>query len=133
LPFTRGGLRPDNVANFANAFLVTAAFLLLIGLPAVAALPSGSRPAGTDSGAASYRRIWATIKTWRRDREVPKFLLAYYLVNDAIVTVLFFTAIMLNKTFGLEVQEVLILSLVFQAIAIPSTMFFGCLGGARSE
>jgi len=133
LPFTRGGLDAASAANFANAFLVTAAFLLAIGLPAVAALP-GSAPArvgAEDPG--PYRRIWDTIRHWRREREVPKFLLAYYLVNDAVVTVIFFTAVMLKTTFGLDVQEVLLLSLAFQAIAIPSTVFFGWLGGRWSQ
>jgi UMF1 family MFS transporter len=59
---------------------------------------------------------------------MPKFLLAYYLINDAIVTVIFFTSVMFNRTFGLSVQEVLVLSLAFQAIAIPCTAFFGWLG-----
>jgi len=83
--------------------------------------------------AAPYRRILRTFKEWRHDREVPKFLLAYYLVNDAVVTVIFFTAVMMKKTFGLEVQEILMLSLAYQAIAIPATMFFGWLGGRWSQ
>ena len=133
LPFTRAGMAADNAANFANAFLVSAVFLLLIGLPAIGALPSAS-PTHADSGlTAQYRRIWATMKEWRENREIPKFLLAYYLVNDAIVTVMFFTAVIMKKTFGLEVQEVLGLSLAFQAIAIPSTIFFGWLGGRWSQ
>jgi UMF1 family MFS transporter len=54
-------------------------------------------------------------------------------VNDAVVTIIFFAAVMMKKTFDLEVQEVLMLSLAFQAIAIPSTMFFGWLGGRWSQ
>ena len=64
---------------------------------------------------------------------MPKLLLAYYLVNDAVVTVIYFTAVMLNRTFGLDVQEVLMLSLALQAIAIPATVFFGWLGGRWSQ
>jgi UMF1 family MFS transporter len=133
LPFTREGITAANAGHFAYAFPVTAAFLLVIGLPAVLALPSATRSRHGDAMAGPYRRIWSTLKRWRRDREVPKFLLAYYLVNDAIVTVLFFTAVMMKTTFGLEVQEVLLLSLLFQAIAIPVTVFFGWLGGRWSE
>jgi MFS transporter, UMF1 family len=133
LPFIRGGIADGNAANFANTFLVTAAFLLAIGLPAIAALPVTPPVPSRETAASPYRRIWATIRQWRRDREVPKFLLAYYLVNDAVVTIIFFTAVMMKKTFGLDVQEVLVLSLAFQAIAIPSTMFFGWLGGRWSQ
>jgi MFS transporter, UMF1 family len=73
------------------------------------------------------------MRHWRRDREVPKFLLAYYMVNDAVVTVIFFFAVMMKNAFGLGVQEVLLLSLALQAIAIPSTAFFGWLGGRWSQ
>ncbi len=133
LPFTRGGLTESNVAFFTNTFLVTAAFLLAIGLPSVYALPAAAPVPVDENRGGPYQRIWSTIRRWRDDREVPKFLLAYYLVNDAVVTVLFFTAVMMKKTFGLELQEVLLLSLALQAIAIPSTVFFGWLGGRWSQ
>jgi UMF1 family MFS transporter len=133
LPFIRDGITGANAGRFAYAFVVTAAFLLLIGLPAVATLPAATRSSSDDALAGPYRRMWSTLKRWRRDREVPKLLLAYYLVNDAIVTVIVFTAVMMKSSFGLDVQEVLVLSLLFQAIAVPATMFFGWLGGRWSQ
>jgi UMF1 family MFS transporter len=133
LPFTRGGIDGGNAAYFANTFLVTAAFVLAIGLPAIAALPATAPSPRIEGLATPYRRIGATMKSWRHEREVPKFLLAYYLVNDAVVTVIFFTAVMMKQSFGLAVQDVLLLSLAFQAIAIPATMAFGWLGGRWSE
>ena len=57
LPFTRGGLNASNASTFAVAFLVTAAFLLVIGLPAIAALPPAPPRAATDDDASPYRRI----------------------------------------------------------------------------
>jgi UMF1 family MFS transporter len=133
LPFTRDGLGPDNVDNFRNTFLVTAAFFLLFGLPAAAALPADIPVSSAATPARPYRRIWQTVREWRREREIPKFLLAFYLVNDAVVTVIFFTAITLKQSFGLDVQEVLVLSIAFQLIAIPSTIFFGWLGGRWTQ
>ncbi|HEY5307129.1 MAG TPA: MFS transporter, partial [Casimicrobiaceae bacterium] len=86
LPFIRDGLVPDNVANFSGAFAVSALFVALIGLPAVMGLPlsAPNRSAGSEFG--PYRRILATFGEWRKDRNVPRFLLAYYLVNDGVVT-----------------------------------------------
>jgi len=133
LPFTRGGLGPDNAANFTGAFAVAAVFLALIGLPAALFLPRGvPNPEARDS-AGPYRRILATFREWRRDRNVPKFLLAYYLVNDGIVTATFFTALTFRKSYGMEVQEILALTLVLQVVAIPATIFFGWLGGRWSQ
>jgi MFS transporter, UMF1 family len=133
LPFTRNGLAPANVANFALAFLVCAAFLSVVGLPAIIGLPADApaRMPGGDSG--PYRRILTTMRGWRRDRNVPKLLLAYYLVNDGIVTTVFFTALTFRKSYGMEVLEILTLSLVLQLVAIPSTIFAGWLGGRWSQ
>jgi UMF1 family MFS transporter len=127
LPFTQAGISPETAGRFVLAFVVTAAFFLVVGLPSAMALPVTAKPARADVRGA-YRRVLDTVRSWRRDREMPKFLLAYYLINDAIVTVIFFTSVMFNRTFGLSVQEVLVLSLAFQAIAIPCTAFFGWLG-----
>ncbi len=133
LPFTRGGLGPANAANFTGAFAVAAVFLALIGLPAVLFLPAAAPNLAARDGAGPYRRILATFREWRRDRNVPKFLLAYYLVNDGIVTATFFTALTFRKSYGMEVQEILALTLVLQFVAIPATIFFGWLGGRWSQ
>lgn len=133
LPFIRGGIVPGNESHFAQAFLVTAVFLLVVGLAAISRFP---REIGVDRNTRSvrpYRQIWATICNWRNEREIPKFLLAYYLLNDAMVTVIFFAAIFFKTTFGLSVQQVLMYSLAFQLIAIPATMFFGWLGDRWSQ
>jgi UMF1 family MFS transporter len=133
LPFIRGGIVPGNESHFAQAFLVTAVFLLVVGLAAISRFP---REIGVDHNTRSvrpYRQIWATICNWRNEREIPKFLLAYYLLNDAMVTVIFFAAIFFKTTFGLSVQQVLMYSLAFQLIAIPATMFFGWLGDRWSQ
>jgi UMF1 family MFS transporter len=60
-------------------------------------------------------------------------LLAYYLINDGVTTVGYFCVIFFMTTFGLPVEHVLWLTLLFHVIAIPSTAFFGWLGGRWSE
>jgi MFS transporter, UMF1 family len=142
LPFIRGGIAPGNESRFAQAFLVTAVFLLVVGLAAISRFPREIRierapqevPLGGNTRSIHpYRQIWATICNWRNEREIPKFLLAYYLLNDAMVTVIFFAAIFFKTTFGLSMQQVLMYSLTFQLIAIPATMFFGWLGDYWSQ
>jgi UMF1 family MFS transporter len=133
LPFTRDGLVSGNEANFARTFLVAAAFLAVVGLPAVAGLPGTLQRASGSDGAGPYRRIAATVRSWRHDRNVPTFLLAYYLVNDGLVTALFFMALTFRKSYGMTVQEILALALLLQVVAIPATIFFGWLGGRWSQ
>jgi MFS transporter, UMF1 family len=133
LPFIRAGVVAGNEGYFANAFLVTAGFLLTLGTVSILGLPADIKGDRRREETNAYQRIWNTVRSWRKDREIPKFLLAYYLINDAMVTVLYFTAIFLKATFGLNMQEILILSLAFQLIAIPSTIFFGWLGDRWSQ
>ncbi len=133
LPFTREGLAPGNEANFARTFLVASAFLAIVGLPALRGLPQTPPRVREDGTEGPYRRIAATLRSWRHDRNVPKFLLAYYLVNDGLVTALFFTALTFRKAYGMTVQEILALALLLQVVAIPSTIFFGWLGGRWSQ
>jgi UMF1 family MFS transporter len=133
LPFTRDGLAAANVVNFTGTFAVTAIFLTAIGLPAVFGLPSRAPMRAAISDPTPYRRILTTIRGWRQDRNVPKLLLAYYLVNDGIVTTVFFTALTLRSTYQLEVQEILVLSLMVQLVAIPATILFGWLGERWSQ
>lgn len=133
LPFIRGGIVPGNESHFAQAFLVTAVFLLVVGLAAISRFPREIRVDRNTRSVRPYRQIWATICNWRNEREIPKFLLAYYLLNDAMVTVIFFAAIFFKTTFGQSVQQVLMYSLAFQLIAIPATMFFGWLGDRWSQ
>jgi UMF1 family MFS transporter len=133
LPFTWDGLAPSNVTNFAATFVVSGAFLALVGLPAVLGLPRGKPVIATTGGPGPYRRILATIRAWRQDRNVPLLLLAYYLVNDGIVTTVFFAALTFRHSYGMSVQEILVLTLVLQLVAIPATVLFGWLGERWSQ
>lgn len=138
LPFIRGGLGEEDISNFRMVFIITAGFFFVVSLPTLIYLPhAGIRG---DGGAAvdrpyrsAYARVWSTITSWRNNREAFKFLFAYYLINDGVVTVLYFCVIFFMTTFGLPLERVLWLTLLFHVIAIPSTAFFGWLGGHWSE
>ena len=137
LPLTRGGLSEATAQTFARTFLVTGAFYFVLALPALAALP---RPPGSmqpeDAGGAvaqAYERILTTLRAWRHDREIPKLLVAFYLVNDGIVTATLFIPIFLKITFGVPVEQILQLTLLFHFTAIPATILFGWLADRWSQ
>ncbi|MBL8894072.1 MAG: MFS transporter [Rhizobiales bacterium] len=131
LPFIRGGSETADPATFRMAFLVTGLFFACLALPAIALLPADGNAAAGPAGA--YTRIRDTMIGWRQHREIFKFLLAFYLINDAIVTLLFFIGIYFKTTFGLTVEEILRLTLLFYAVGIPATAAFGWLGRKWSE
>jgi UMF1 family MFS transporter len=132
LPFVQAGegRAPE---TFRLTFLVTAIFFAFLSLPSILLLG----PANTDGASRDTRRafdrVLETIGRWREHREVWKFLFAFYLINDAIVTVVFFIGIFFKTTYGLSIEHILWLTLLFYAVGIPSTIAFGYLGRTWSE
>lgn len=127
----QSGLKPDNLPVFRLTFLSTAAFYLLIALPAFAWLPRQrprmSHRRGLLPVARAYRRVVTTLKDWRSRPDVFKFLAGYYLLSDGVVTIISFTPIFLNVQFGLSIAQILKLTLLFNGIAIPATIVMGIL------
>lgn len=135
LPLIRGGAEQSDPGLFRMSFVVTACFFALIALPALLWFPSGraERQFSTLPAGSATAQVFRTIRRWRDHRETFKFLLAFYLINDAVVTVILFIGIYLKVTFGLSVEEILKLTLLFYAIGIPATAAFGWLGRRWSE
>jgi UMF1 family MFS transporter len=77
---------------------------------------------------ASFQRLYLTLSNLRQHREAFKFLIAFWLYNDGIGTIISMAVI-----FGAEIQiaqEHLIGAiLLVQFIGIPCSLFFGYLSG----
>jgi UMF1 family MFS transporter len=112
----------------ALAFPLVALLFLALAVPAVVGLRDVHPPA--DAGRAAvhpWRRVAHTLAHWREQRAVMRFLIAMFLINDAMVTVAVFVAIYLRDHFGVQIAEVLWLTLLYQLIALPATWLFGVL------
>ena len=134
LPYTRSGMGPENLPLFRLTFFLIGGFYFFLALPALIWLPrQSSRSAPHQSASVAsliyqaYRQIWQTLRHWKQQSEVFKFLLSYYLISDGVVTVLSFVSIFINTQFGYSIFQILQLTLVFNLLAIPSTILFGFL------
>jgi UMF1 family MFS transporter len=65
---------------------------------------------------------------WKHHRNLLRFLLAVYLINDALATISVFTAIYFKKHYGIGLEGLLKLVLLYHVLAIPATLAFGSLG-----
>ena len=111
---------------FLVAGLLYAAFAVpgLLGLHRLASIsPDNPTPAPTVG--AAYASVMNTLRHWRRHREVFRFLVAYYLINDVLVTILFFIAIIFRARFGLSIEGLLWLALLYHILASGATLAFG--------
>jgi len=106
--------------HYDATWLVVAGFFTLFALPAVAGLPAdrpGSRTilqAGWD-GVVGFRRLLGDV--WR-NRDLRRFLLAFFIYIDGVNTTTYFAAIFASKTLGFTAPELIYLFLVVQLSAL---------------
>jgi len=127
MPLAGGAPATEPGANFRWSFVVVAALFLLFAAPALAGLRTVRPPPAAAPALNPFRAAWRTLRGWREQRALFRFLLAYYLINDGIVTVIFFAAIFLRTSFGVSVTELLWLALLYHVLALPATIAFGWL------
>jgi UMF1 family MFS transporter len=125
------GLPADaQVARLSVAFMLAGLLFAAFAVPGLLGLRGLAAPRSTGNGPApglrdAYASVISTLRNWRQNREVFRFLIAYYLFNDVLVTIVFFIAIVMRARFGLSVEGLLGLALLYHVIAAPATLAFG--------
>ncbi|MBA2564825.1 MAG: MFS transporter [Gemmatimonadetes bacterium] len=106
--------------NFAGAFLLVAAAYFVFMLPAWRWLPA-QKPSGQGFRQAAAEGLRGTRRTFRdilRIPELRRFLLAYFLFEDGVNTVVVFSSIFAATTLGFGMPDLIRLYLVVQASAV---------------
>ncbi|MGE0158336.1 MAG: MFS transporter [Gemmatimonadales bacterium] len=101
-------------------WLMVAAFFLVFSLPAFFVLPR-DRPGTMSIGAAArwglgnFRAIVGEV--WAQ-RELRRFLFAFFFYIDAILTIIVFAGVVATETFGFDQQGTIVLFLIVQLSAL---------------
>lgn len=85
--------------------------------------------------AKGYKSVVNTIKEIKNYKEVNKFLIAFFIYNDGILTVILFASLYAESTLGFNTQERLVLFIIVQGSALIGSLLFGSLTnrfGARN-
>jgi MFS transporter, UMF1 family len=104
-------------------FLAAAAQYLLFALPAFVALPA-DHDATLPLASAVARGVADTLATLREITREParvqlrRFLLAYFVYEDGVNTIILFSAVFATKTLGFSTREIIGLFLVVQVTAL---------------
>jgi UMF1 family MFS transporter len=127
------GVAPaEQAQQLGPVFVVAGVLFAVLAVPGIAGLrglrASAAPPSSPVAGlGASLRAVAATVRRWREHRPALQVLASFFLINDVLVTIHFFTAIVLSARFGLTVEGLLWLALLYHLVAIPSTVAFGTL------
>lgn len=114
------------VGAYAGCFLVAAAQFALFALPAFVLLPPDA-PAGLGLGAAMRRGLGDTLATLREIARAPerqalrRFLLAYWIYEDGVNTVVTFSSVFAARTLGFAFAELILLFMVVQVTALAGS------------
>lgn len=127
LPLIQDGWEGAADASFRLSYLVTAAFFLLFALPLFFFVPEKRRENRVQDNyiRQGFRKSWQTLAHIREYPNIARFLLAFFIYNDAILTVISFASIYAKKTLGFSMQELLIFFLTVQTTAILGSLIFG--------
>jgi UMF1 family MFS transporter len=127
----RGNPAGSQPAMLGAIFMMGGVLMAIVGLPAIMAMRGalGRQSHSPHASArAAFSSVIRTLRNWRQNRSAFRMMLGYYLINDALYTLTFFVAIVFQKRYGLDLEGVLWLALLFHVVAAPSTYILGHWG-----
>jgi UMF1 family MFS transporter len=111
-------------------FVVAALFFLVFALPMFIWVPEPKVPGQKPSGIfhIGYQQSRNTLRALFIEKQHPtiaRFLIAFFIYNDAIITVIAFAAIFAEKVLGMQPREIIVFFAVVQSSAILGSFLFG--------
>lgn len=121
-----GKVLPEDYGAYQLAFIVTAAFYLIFTIPSFLFMKDD--PMGTNASQAikinPYKKVFRTLANWKENKHIFVFLIAFYLINDGLSTLVYFTSIFAATTLQMETTEILVSFLFVQLVGVPATIIF---------
>lgn len=129
MPLFAGGFAPENLHNVRFSFVIAAGMFLIFSLPLFLFLNDKARPATQQVSylKEGFARVRSTLLHLRSYKQVALFLLAFFMYNDGILTVISFASLFAQDSLGFSLQEILVLFAVVQASAIIGSLIFGSM------
>ena len=129
IPFIMHGAKSET-------FLVTAADYLIFAIPLFLLVPEKRRQDVGNVAFSSlvkrgFSQLRATVKNIRHYPNITKFLIAYFIYNDGILTVVTFSGIYSKQTLHFTDIDLAIFFIVIQVVAVIGSLLFGKLSDKR--
>ncbi len=136
-PLFENGYSGDFEFGYKLVFPLTALFFFLFAFPSFLFVKDGSLGKSSQSLWALIRHgvqsVIGTIRNLKQHKDIGWFLVGFYFINDALVTIFSFTPIYARSTFGMDFKEILTLLLIVQVAAFPAATLFGLLSDKKGS
>lgn len=123
-------LAPNYVFYVRLSFVIAAAFFLVFSLPMFIWVPEPTTVKEKRSGfiRAGFQQANRTLRALfieKRYPSVSRFLVAFFIYNDAILTIIPFAAIFAKKILQMTDKEIIVFFAVVQTSAVLGSILFG--------
>jgi UMF1 family MFS transporter len=126
----------SNGASYKLTFPLTALFFFVFALP-IFFLKEDEKDVKKEKLLSSVKtgitNMLNTIKDIRQHERAAWFLVGFYILNDALVTIFAFVPIFVKVTLKMTFSEITILLLIVQLIGLPAAIFFGWLSDKKGS
>jgi UMF1 family MFS transporter len=123
-------LAPDYIFYVRSSFVIAAAFFLVFSLPMFFWVPEPRSLKEKRSGfiRAGFQQANKTLRAIFIEKQFPsvsRFLVAFFIYNDAILTIIAFAAIFGKGTLQMSDKEIIVFFAVVQTSAVLGSFLFG--------
>ncbi|MBS3092551.1 MFS transporter [Candidatus Pacearchaeota archaeon] len=139
-PLYTNGYSGEFEALYKLVFPLTALFFILFSLPSFyylkekrIASKNPKKESFVNLTKIGFRDTFKNLKELRKNKPLAWFLVAFYFMNDALVTIFAFISLYAIQTLSLSVSEVTIVFLIVQVVGIPSAFLLGWLADKKGQ
>ncbi len=130
-PFYSHGFVGEYEFIYKLTFPLVAAFLLIFSIPSFLFIPEKKvekqRYSWWHLTKKGFHNTFETFKEFKKRKDIAWFLVAFYLMDDALVTLFVFISLYASSTVLLSINEIAYVLLAVQVVAIPASLFLGWL------
>jgi UMF1 family MFS transporter len=127
MPLYADGFVPSNLPNVKLSFLVAAVIFLLFASPLFLFFRDHKKTFEKKASyvRAGFTRVRETIRHMKNYKQVARFMVAFFIYNDGILTVISFASIFAQQTLNFSLQEIIVLFAVVQGSGVVGSLIFG--------
>lgn len=130
-PLLKGGFTISNLPHLQVAWLVTAAFFFLAGLPTFLVMreraPRGPKRRLWEGARRGLSRLRTSTRAIRHFSELGRFLIVFFVFSCGLMTVIAFAGIFAARTLHFSASELMLLFILLQVSSALGAFLFGWL------